>query len=52
MQRFTRQILLALQYLHRKGIIHRDLKPQNMLISSDHVLKLCDFGQAKLTLFG
>lgn len=44
-------MLKALQYLHRRGIIHRDLKPQNLLITSEYLLKLCDFGQAKLTLF-
>jgi serine/threonine protein kinase len=49
---FARQIISALSYLHRKGIIHRDLKPQNILISEDGCLKICDFGQAKLTLFG
>jgi len=33
-------------------VIHRDLKPQNVLITSEDTLKLCDFGQAKLTLLG
>ena len=29
---FTRQILAAARFAHRKGIVHRDLKPQNVLI--------------------
>ena len=44
-------MLNSLQYLHRKGIIHRDLKPQNFLLSSDGDLRLCDFGQAKVTFY-
>lgn len=41
------QTLLGLEYLHTNWILHRDLKPNNLLISSDGVLKIGDFGLAK-----
>lgn len=46
---FLYQILCALKAIHSAGIIHRDLKPQNILISKQGELKLCDFGTARST---
>ena len=40
------QVLNGLKVLHDKGYIHRDLKPGNVIIDSEGVLKLCDFGSA------
>lgn len=42
------QIFLGLDFLHQKGIMHRDLKTQNILINKEGVIKICDFGQAKM----
>jgi len=40
-------ILSALHKAHRHNIIHRDIKPQNILITSDNVPKVSDFGIAR-----
>jgi len=47
-KQYMRMTLLALNYLHSVGMCHRDLKPENLLIGDDGVLKLADFGGAKL----
>jgi len=43
------QVCRGLKATHRLGIIHRDIKPQNIIINKDGVVKILDFGVAKLT---
>jgi len=44
---YTRQILSALRFAHRKGIVHRDIKPHNMIVDGDGRVKVMDFGIAR-----
>ncbi|KAA3682133.1 mitogen-activated protein kinase 15 [Paragonimus westermani] len=38
------QLLKAVKFIHSANVIHRDLKPSNVLLDSDCLVKLCDFG--------
>ena len=44
----AKQLCRALEVAHEQGIIHRDIKPQNMVVEPDGVLKVMDFGIARL----
>ena len=47
------QLLRSLAYIHSVGICHRDIKPQNLLLNpATGILKLCDFGSAKILVAG
>lgn len=43
-----KQLARALEIAHEQGIVHRDIKPQNMVVEPDGVLKVMDFGIARL----
>ena len=44
----AKQLCRALEVAHEEGVIHRDIKPQNMVVQGDGVLKVMDFGIARL----
>lgn len=41
------QLLRGVFYMHSAGVLHRDLKPSNILVNSECLLKICDFGLAR-----
>ena len=44
---YISELILAIEYLHKRDIIYRDLKPENILIDEEGHFKLADFGLAK-----
>jgi serine/threonine protein kinase len=47
--RIVGQVCSALAFAHENSVVHRDIKPENILVGTDGVAKVLDFGIAKLT---
>jgi len=45
---FSEQILAALEHAHSRGVVHRDIKPHNILVLKGGIVKVTDFGIAKM----
>jgi serine/threonine protein kinase len=50
--RIMEQVCSALQFAHDHNVVHRDIKPANIMLTSDDLVKITDFGTAKILQYG
>jgi serine/threonine protein kinase len=41
---YFKELIAAIEFLHKNGVIHRDLKLENLLLDKNYRLKIADFG--------
>jgi serine/threonine protein kinase len=46
------QVCSALQFAHHNHVVHRDVKPANIMLAADDLVKVTDFGTAKIVQYG
>jgi serine/threonine-protein kinase len=46
------QVCSALDFAHQHNVVHRDVKPANLMLTSEDIVKITDFGTAKILQFG
>jgi tRNA A-37 threonylcarbamoyl transferase component Bud32 len=50
--RIMEQVCSALQFAHNHNVVHRDIKPANIMLASDDLVKITDFGTAMILQYG
>src|SRR6266849_5403338 len=50
--RIMDQVCSALQFAHDHNVVHRDIKPANIMLATDDLVKITDFGTAKILQYG
>src|SRR6266481_4669968 len=50
--RVMEQVCSALQFAHDNHVVHRDIKPANIMLAADDLVKITDFGTAKILQYG